>query len=325
MNSNKTFVDKSIQVNMDDEKEETDISVVSKTIKLKNIKKLVFGGGFLKGYALYGCIKFLMENNALNNITTYIGSSIGSVILLLLVLDYKDNEIQHIIKKCQFKDYENFTIENIVNFTEDFGVDNGEKITQFIKNIIYSKTRNYYITFQQLYDINKKTFVVTGTNLKLRKCEYFSHLTTPNMPIWIAIRISTSFPFFFTKVNYKNIDYIDGAATSSCAIEFIEDNMNDTLDDTLCAILYRLDKFDNNSNICNQTNTCPPNKNIIISYIRDLFSSLRYQDFIRFKKYKYNLLEIDVDFDLYKEDINTDDITYLITRGYDVTKSFFEG
>jgi len=317
-------VDKSIQVNLDDEEydEEYNKDKLGKTIKLKNIKKLVFGGGFLKGYALCGCINFLMEHNILNNITTYIGSSVGSVLLLLLVLDYKYNEIQHIIKKCQFKDYENFTMENIINFTDDFGVDNGEKIIQFIKNIIYSKTKNYYITFQQLYDINKKTFVVTGTNLKLRKCEYFSHLTTPNMPIWIAIRISTSFPFFFTKVNYKNVDYIDGAATSSCAIEFIEDNMNDTIDDTLCAILYRLDKFDNNSNT--QTNT-QNNQNIIVSYIRDLFSSLRYQDLIRFKKYKYNLLEIDVDFDLYKEDITTEDINYLITSGYDVTKSFFEG
>ena len=121
-----TFQDKCTQVNFDleDVQNETHrIQELGNTIKLKNIKKLVFGGGFLKGYALYGCIYFLMENNVLDNVTTYIGSSVGSVMLLLLVLDFKYDEIQTILTKYKFKDHENFTIENMMSFTDDFGID----------------------------------------------------------------------------------------------------------------------------------------------------------------------------------------------------------
>lgn len=313
---------KGTQVNFDLEDEQNEkhrIQELGKTIKLKNIKKLVFGGGFLKGYALYGCIYFLMENNVLDNVTTYIGSSVGALMLLLLVLDFKCDEIQTILTKYKFKDHENFTIENLMDFTDDFGIDNGEKFAQFIKNIIYEKTKNYYITFKQLYDINKKTFVVTGTHLKLRKCEYFSHLTTPDMPIWIAIRISTSYPFFFTKVNYKGIDYIDGAASSNCSVEFIEDYMHETIEDTLCVVLYNLNKFDTPTKTLVEKQT----DNHMLLYIRDLFSSLRYQDFIRFKKYKYNFLELDIDFEFYKSDLSDEEILDLIDKGKEITKSFF--
>ena len=302
---------------------ETDFDIKNKkikeTIQLENVKKIVFGGGFLKGYSLLGCIKYLIENSINKQITTIIGSSAGALCATCLCLDYSIKDIDYLVKELNFTDYENFSTENILNFTVHFGLDDGNKMIQLIKKIIAYKTKNCYITFSQLYKQNCKTLVITGTNLKTRCCEYFSHITTPDMPIWLALRISISFPIFYNKVEYNNNHYIDGAASSSCAIEFIEDIMKETIDDTLCVILFNMKSLE-------KKKTDKPSVNEYYSfynYMMDLMSSLRFQDMNRFKKYKYNLLDIDVNFEMYKSNIKLEEKMFLFEKGYEKIKDFF--
>ena len=56
------YVDVGTQVNLDEE----ELQERGDRIKLENVRKLVFGGGFLKGYGLLGCAKYLLENNFSN-------------------------------------------------------------------------------------------------------------------------------------------------------------------------------------------------------------------------------------------------------------------
>lgn len=322
----KSYVDVGTQVNLDEE----EIKERGERIKLENVRKLVFGGGFLKGYGLLGCSKYLFEKDIVKNIDTFIGSSVGAFILMFLVLGYNQKELEDLIYTFDFHKFENFTMENILNFNTNFGVDDGMKFVQFIKNAIYFKTKNYYTTFKQLYEMNGKRFIVTGTNIELRSCEYFSYLTTPDMPIWLAVRISTSFPFFYNKVEYNGINYIDGAASSNCSIEYIEDVLQETTDDTLCVILRSLNdlEYKSTDNI-NGKEKRGENLNddkepySFYNYILDVFSSLRYQDINRLKKYKYNLLEIELNFKMYIENIKKEDIDRLLGKGYDLTSQFF--
>lgn len=314
-----SMVDKSTQVSESDfDDDDTTENTKQNIIKIENIKKVVFGGGFLKGYSLLGCITYLIENNIHKQITTIIGSSAGALAALCLCLDYNVNELKILLKDINFNDYENFTTENILNFTMYFGLDDGAKMIQFIKKLIEYKTKSCYITFGQLFKQNNKLLVITGTNLKTRCCEYFSHLTTPDMPVWIAIRISISFPIFYNKVEYNGNHYIDGAASSNCAIEFIEDNMKETIEDTLCIILFNMKSLGNEMN---QPET--PEMYSMYNYIMDLMSSLRFHDINRLKKYKYNLLDIDVKFELYKSNITLNDKLYLFNTGYQQIKQFF--
>ena len=60
------------------------------------------------------------------------------------------------------------------------------------------------------------------------------------------------------------------------------------------------------------------------NYILDVFSSLRYQDVYRLKKYKYNLLEIELHAKMYTEHISREYIDRLLGKGYELTKGFFE-
>ena len=79
------YVDVGTQVNIDEE----ELKERGDRIKLENVRKLVFGGGFLKGYGLIGCAKYLLEKDVVKNIDTYIGSSVGAFVLMFLVLDYE--------------------------------------------------------------------------------------------------------------------------------------------------------------------------------------------------------------------------------------------
>ncbi len=322
----KKYVDVGTQVNLDDE----ELKERGDSIKLESVRKLVFGGGFLKGYGLIGCAKYLLEKDIVKNIDTYIGSSVGAFVLMFLVLDYNIEELLELIYTFDFHKFENFTMENILNFNTHFGVDDGIKFVQFIKNAIYFKTKNYYITFKQLYELTGKRFIVTGTNIELRTCEYFSHLTTPDMPVWLAVRISTCFPFFFNKVEYNGINYIDGAASSNCAIEYIEDVLQETTDDTLCVILRSLNDLEYKS-ADNENGKEKRSENLnddresysFYNYLLDVFSSLRYQDIYRLKRYKYNLLEIELHVKMYTEHISREYIDRLLCTGYEVTREFF--
>ena len=320
------YIDVGTQVNLDEE----ELKERGDKIKLENVRKLVFGGGFLKGYGLLGCMKYLFEKDIVKNIDTYIGSSVGAFVLMFLVLGYNQEEIEDLIYTYDFHKFENFTMENILNFNMNFGVDDGIKFVQFIKNAIYFKTKNYYITFKQLYELTGKRFIVTGTNIELRTCEYFSHLTTPDMPVWLAVRISTSFPFFFNKVEYNGINYIDGAASSNCSIEYIEDVLKETIDDTLCVILRSLNDLEYKSTD-NENGKEKRGENLnddresysFYNYLLDVFSSLRYQDIYRLKRYKYNLLEIELHVKMYTEHISREYIDRLLGTGYEVTRGFF--
>ena len=75
------YVDVGTQVNL----EEEELKERGDRIKLENVCKLVFGGGFLKGYGLFGCAKYLLEKDVVKNIDTYNGSTVGAFVLMFLV------------------------------------------------------------------------------------------------------------------------------------------------------------------------------------------------------------------------------------------------
>ena len=120
-------------------------------------------------------------------------------------------------------DLENFNYINLKNFNKEFGLDNGEKISNIFKNALLYKVNNPYISFKNLHTITNKNLIITGTNLNNNSVtEYFSHISTPDMPVWLAIRITTAFPILYTSVKYNNTSYVDGALSSHCPIEGYE-------------------------------------------------------------------------------------------------------
>lgn len=176
-----------------------------------NIKPraLVLSGGGMKGLAHVGALRALDELGMLKDIDTFAGTSIGALIAAWTVLGYTPRELCLLCIRFKFDRLQNV---NLTNLLENFGLDNGEKFDKVIKRVIKVKTNNENITLKQLYEYNKKskTLILTATCLEENKVYYLDHITHPDLPLHIAIRMSSSIPFYYTPVRYDNKYFIDG-------------------------------------------------------------------------------------------------------------------
>ncbi|HBY56019.1 MAG TPA: hypothetical protein DEG23_04305, partial [Coxiellaceae bacterium] len=100
------------------------------------------------------------------------------------------------------------SIARILN-SEDHGLYKGDTFADFAKLLIASHTGNPNITFKELhdaanpnspiYDPRFKDIMLTGSKIAPLPPELklFNWKDTPNMPIWLAVRITMSFPAAF--------------------------------------------------------------------------------------------------------------------------------
>jgi len=66
------------------------------------MKNLVLSGGGINGIIELGSLKALENLDLLKNIKNYSGSSIGSIICFLLIIDFSPSDIFIIVKKIDF-------------------------------------------------------------------------------------------------------------------------------------------------------------------------------------------------------------------------------
>ncbi|HXH54368.1 MAG TPA: patatin-like phospholipase family protein [Gammaproteobacteria bacterium] len=99
----------------------------------------------------------------------------------------------------------------------ELGLWEGEALTHYLANLVARKTGNPNITFAELAALAKangspfKKLILTGSNLKTGKLEYYSAEDTPDRPIIQAARISASFPGAYKPVILEDGDErVDG-------------------------------------------------------------------------------------------------------------------
>lgn len=98
-------------------------------------------------------------------------------------------------------------ISNLINY---YGLDTGYKFVSYIKKMFKGRGYNENVTFQELYEKTNIHLILTGTNINLRITEYFDYTNTPNTKVIDAMRVSFSFPFYFTSPKFKDCYYVDG-------------------------------------------------------------------------------------------------------------------
>ena len=87
--------------------------------------EIIISSGGNKGIALIGALNKFVNYYPIKKIKYYTGCSIGSIICLLLVIGYNINELNDILFKINF---ENFQDLKVINLIEKCGFDEGIKI-----------------------------------------------------------------------------------------------------------------------------------------------------------------------------------------------------
>ena len=189
---------------------------------------LVLSGGSVKGISHLGAIKKLIDEKLidLTKLKAIAGSSIGSLLALLIVLGFTIDEIWEFIYNLNI---EKMMKPNFCLLLEKCGIETGQSICNLLEEIIYRKTNIKHITFKQLYEITNIHYTIVGSCLTTKEVVYFDHIKTPLLKVSMAIRISISIPGLFTPVTINNKKYIDGAILNNYPMNIFEKEMDKTI------------------------------------------------------------------------------------------------
>jgi NTE family protein len=221
------------------------------------IENIVFSGAGSRIYIFLGFIKALDEHNILSNIKSVIGTSSGALIAVLCVLDFKYSEIEEIMLKINTSNLKNISSENIINFFNDYGLDDGKNFHRIIKIILNIKVKNENITFKELFELTNKRLIITATCVNNMNIEYFDHINTPDIPVITVLLMSISIPIIFKPIKIENKYYVDGGLISHYPIDFFKDEKEKTLGILVTSSMNNFKEINNIKDYIYNIMTCP--------------------------------------------------------------------
>ena len=198
----------------------------SKKHRRRYKKVLVMSGGGIRGIAHIGVLQALSDNDYLDKIEEFAGTSIGALILGMYIIGYSPEELWNFILNFDFTKIKCISINNIIYH---YGLDSGKKIEYIMKRLIQAKGFNSDITLQQLFDITKKKLMIATVCLNTQQICYISYENHPNLPLCLAIRMSISIPIYYTPVIHNNMYYIDGGFIDNYPIGLYKDRLDDVI------------------------------------------------------------------------------------------------
>lgn len=188
--------------------------------------KLVLAGGGIKGLAYLGMLEYFEKNNINDNIIEYVGCSIGAFSALLILLDYKSTSLKKIFNEYSIEKIKDFKLSS---FLTNYGLDSGIKLNNFIKIFIKNKNLDENITMNELYEKTNKKLITVVTNVNTKKTVFISKDTFPDIPVYLALKMSMNLPFIFEPVLYDGNMYVDGVLSCNFPTRYYSELNNDIL------------------------------------------------------------------------------------------------
>lgn len=168
---------------------------------------IVLSGGGMNGFNILGALSYLHDKNYLQNVSTYIGTSVGGMIGYCLILGYTPIEIILYLQKNKvLKSINSF---NIISMLQGGGAISFMPFQTHLEKMTIEKVGQFF-TLGDLKDKLKKRLVVCTYNVTTNEVEYLTPETHPSLPCITAIRMTSNLPFVFEDFKYTGSYYIDG-------------------------------------------------------------------------------------------------------------------
>lgn len=177
------------------------------TTTIKNYNGICISSGGVYGSYMLGILHYIFNKVDTNKIKYFAGTSVGSIICLMLIIGYTPIEILTYI--CS-QDISKIFVFNMSNIVENFGIYNIDNLRIYLENMILKKLK-VIPTFKELYNMYNRYFICCCYCITTKSKVYFSHTTTPDTSVLEAIVRSSSIPFILTKCKEENNIYVDGA------------------------------------------------------------------------------------------------------------------
>jgi len=231
----------------------TDIS--SNTIEHEpvTIKHMVFGGGGQYGLTMYGIIKEAHKKGfwKYENIQSLYGTSIGSVVCLLITLDYDWDIIDRYFIERPWETVFNFDLHTIIYAFDNRGLFDQTIMDELMTPLLLGKDIPINITLKELYDRTGIDLYITVSEIVQFELNVLSHKTHPEWRVLDAIYASCSLPVIFAPIIKNNCCYIDGGLFSNYPLDIcLSDGCNhDEVFGIRKSSLNNREPIDNNSSL----------------------------------------------------------------------------
>jgi predicted acylesterase/phospholipase RssA len=187
---------------------------------------LILGPGGCKGFMELGVLHYLREVSHLDNIHTFVGVSVGSLISLLLICGYTIKEIiYHAQSINMFEDLTNIDLSRSI---ESYGLISTANIKEKLRKMVKNKLGKIP-TLHELWMTTGLSYCPVSYNTTLRKAEVFSHMSHPGIDCVEATLLSMNIPFIFYQLEYNGYLYCDGGLGNPYPVDLFDDGVNSVL------------------------------------------------------------------------------------------------
>ncbi len=198
-------------------------------------RNLVFEGGGVKGIAYAGAVEVLQRRGDLAGIRRVAGTSAGAITAALLAAGATAEDLERILRETNFASFMDKSwnvLRDLGRLATQYGWFQGAVFTEWMKRQIGLLTGGREeITFAELEALaaagdggprRRRSLYTVATNLTTRRAEVFSAETTPDVPVWLAVRMSMSIPMFFGCVRRGEDVVVDGGVTRNYPIDLFD-------------------------------------------------------------------------------------------------------
>lgn len=218
----------------------------------KGYDTLVLSGGGVKGFYLLGGLQAAFDVGLSENLKTYIGTSVGSIISYLLAIGYTPIEIVvAVYSNCFLEKIKFFDLVTMINGN---GATSFSSINEALETLTLNKIGKF-LTLGKLKEEFGKTLICVTYNTTVCVTEYLGPENYPDLPCLTALRMSSNIPLVFERFKYMDNYYIDGALSDEFPIlkgseigehvfglylQISEKNLKDVPEDGLVSYFIRL-------------------------------------------------------------------------------------
>jgi len=180
---------------------------------------VVFGGGGMHGVMYLGAlIGFVGDSREVydtwrHGLKAVAGTSVGALIGYLVTV-WNPWRILEFVKQAGFQDLNKGLFNrDWTGLSEDKALNSGKELNALLRKGMLDTTGSEEATFEDVYKLTGVTFIVTVTNSGSGHTQYLSHINSPKMLVWMALRASVSLPYVFPEFKIGAQKYIDGGVT----------------------------------------------------------------------------------------------------------------
>lgn len=270
---------------------------------------LYLSSGGIKGYSILGVISVLEKKQLLQYYKTIIGSSVGSIIGLLIIIGYNSNSIYKLLlndlEDILFKkqiNQENILL-NLINF---YGINNGNKYKNLLQYLLKEKKYKIDITFKELYDETQINFIVITSDICSSELFYFNKDDTPNYSVINSIMASTCIPLVFQPIYYEDKILVDGGYFNNIKMRYLDSN----------TLIVNIKSHSNYIDTSNDLNLFEYSKLLINSLVKSVQNINNFDSL--------NIIDLEFDSNGISLNINNDERKDLYTYGIFKCLNFFK-